>query len=572
MEIKDFGKKIGGAKKDLWRSNGGLTMEDLIDMTSEERKAYVKKDEIWPRPDYTEMIHNGTHRVAAYFQQHLRAAVIPKPAYGTEEDYITAVTEIKKLAETVTQASDIEPFFKSKFVPAFVERYGYSCTLKDFCKGAINNKTFKAAQLTLYKAEKDTYTKHFAMTPEEVADYEAHNMYKLYCYDGKDVVLRKEFNDKLCLAAKRGFCTTFYYTGVSEDIAVNDTYLIIEERKVIAHNLTYDEGMKKVTAMIAAKKTELLDTGASNTGKKNSNRKKKWQSVVVRGISRTGKDYIQELHGTGNEPITEDSDGQFSFTLNGQISFSTESEVHATGEDYIDTFGFYGGEFGNWMSTNDRIASLDYGFNAFKDLADVLGISDKSISFNGGLAIAFGARGQGNASAHYEPMRRVINLTKMSGAGALAHEWGHALDHAAGIFYKVASKSGLASESADACYLISRETKLPDTYKKIDEIISDHNSQYYKDSAEFGNLFTKMGQGYWASSCEMFARAFDCYVTDKLRERGLRSDYLTCKADCFKIEHEGRMIYAYPVGEERKELNKLFDELINNFKKDGMLN
>lgn len=44
------------------------------------------------------------------------------------------------------------------------------------------------------------------------------------------------------------------------------------------------------------------------------------------------------------------------------------------------------------------------------------------------LAIAFGARGSGRALAHFEPSRNVINLTKMKGAGSLAHEWGHAFD------------------------------------------------------------------------------------------------------------------------------------------------
>ena len=32
--------------------------------------------------------------------------------------------------------------------------------------------------------------------------------------------------------------------------------------------------------------------------------------------------------------------------------------------------------------------------------------------------------------AHYEPARNVINLTRLKGAGSLAHEWGHALDYA----------------------------------------------------------------------------------------------------------------------------------------------
>lgn len=48
------------------------------------------------------------------------------------------------------------------------------------------------------------------------------------------------------------------------------------------------------------------------------------------------------------------------------------------------------------------------------------------------LAIAFGARGRGRANAHFELARNVINLTKMSGAGSLAHEWGHAFDFKVG--------------------------------------------------------------------------------------------------------------------------------------------
>lgn len=100
------------------------------------------------------------------------------------------------------------------------------------------------------------------------------------------------------------------------------------------------------------------------------------------------------------------------------------------GQAYIDTFGFKGGEYGNWMTQKDRQASLDYGYDALMDLSDALGVPPTDISFGGNLNIAFGARGQGlsGASAHYEPTRHVINLTKMNGAGSLAHEWFHALD------------------------------------------------------------------------------------------------------------------------------------------------
>lgn len=50
-EITDFGEKIGGARKDLWRSRG-LKIEDLTDLNLKEYVEHVTKDNIWPAPDY----------------------------------------------------------------------------------------------------------------------------------------------------------------------------------------------------------------------------------------------------------------------------------------------------------------------------------------------------------------------------------------------------------------------------------------------------------------------------------------------------------------------------------------
>lgn len=99
--------------------------------------------------------------------------------------------------------------------------------------------------------------------------------------------------------------------------------------------------------------------------------------------------------------------------------------------DFTSTFGFRGVEFGNWNNQADRQQLLNDAFDGLLDLADVMGIPARAISLNGELALAFGARGSGlsGARAHYEPAKAVINLTKMNGAGSLAHEWFHALDH-----------------------------------------------------------------------------------------------------------------------------------------------
>lgn len=91
---------------------------------------------------------------------------------------------------------------------------------------------------------------------------------------------------------------------------------------------------------------------------------------------------------------------------------------------------------GNWVLKDPESAEFHVrnAARAFADLADITGIPDDKVSLNGRLAMAFGARGTGNAGgstamAHYEHEERVINLTKFKGGGCLGHEWFHAFDN-----------------------------------------------------------------------------------------------------------------------------------------------
>lgn len=104
---------------------------------------------------------------------------------------------------------------------------------------------------------------------------------------------------------------------------------------------------------------------------------------------------------------------------------------NATEKMFTDTFGFRGVQFGNWQNQTERQALMNAAYEGMMDLADVLGVDPKILSLNGELGLAFGARGKGlsGARAHYEMAYTVINLTKLKGAGSLAHEWMHALDH-----------------------------------------------------------------------------------------------------------------------------------------------
>ncbi|WP_432263046.1 LPD1 domain-containing protein [Cupriavidus sp. TMH.W2] len=99
---------------------------------------------------------------------------------------------------------------------------------------------------------------------------------------------------------------------------------------------------------------------------------------------------------------------------------------------FLARFGFRGIEYGNWLPQAERQIVLDHATDAFCDLARVLGLPEQAMGLGGSLGIGFGSRGNGGkraAQAHYEPLANAINLTRLNGAGSLAHEWFHALDY-----------------------------------------------------------------------------------------------------------------------------------------------
>lgn len=184
----------------------------------------------------------------------------------------------------------------------------------------------------------------------------------------------------------------------------------------------------------------------------------------------------------------------------------------ATPEMFMKAFGFRGVQFGNWTNARDRQEALNQAYDAFMDLAEVLGKSPKTMSLNGELGLAFGARGSGSALAHYEPGEVVINLTKTKGAGSLAHEWWHALDN------YLSRRVGVASGFATAL----RGEKLREELKDaIGDLLRAIDTE-----ADYGQRSRAMG-AYWGSTIEITARLFAEYVNKKIRDKGEKNAFLS---------------------------------------------
>ena len=607
IQHEDFGEKIGGAKKDLWKDRG-LYVDDLSGMNEREADKFVKKDNIWKKPDYQAMLDDGVPLGVVYFIKKARDSLGASPGYkysdstpelrrARQEEYIETVRQLQSVIEDVRTVDDAMQAYDR-----FLVQNGYLEQVQGWASGTHYTVTKKGQ-------DNPAITNKLAQTLSvRSASY----------FD-------RYFTQK---AIKEQF-------GVSKDQKVPKGYAIHfnDGAHTYSQNGDWKPGTYYVTKGYSILQTNFETREAAL----------KWVQDFARQRSKGGKvrftpPQLEHVRRTGPD-------------------YRGGQEI--TGQHYLDTFGFRGGEFGNWMNQNDRQASLNIGFEALKDLAAALQISDKDIAYQGTLAIAFGARGSGNAAAHYEPLRKVINLTKMHGAGSLAHEWWHGFDDYLGsqmgakgflseqprrypLFQKLIDTMKYKSETPEQAaartkaqtertrknaaswldlamlgslkrygneaqmetYAVLREAFLSGETGSVERVsafkksvtgrvipksererlevfermlhglqepetpqIGRTETDYYRNSARMGKECEKDG-GYWDSNVEMTARAFACYIKDKLP---YRSDYLAGHADCavtFVAGKDGAMevLKAYPEGEERRAINAVFDEIVADLK------
>ena len=369
-KIEDFGEKIGGARKDLWGKRG-LMGSDLDAMNERERAKNVKKDNIWKRPDYRALAESGVDKGILFAVNEIRKS-LPQNFYAKRSSTDAEVLEQQK--DFISVINEIKTMAENIKTPQDLENMGL--------KWLVDNKYYVVDNGNLRKTAKYYNSSVLAGSNYlSTIRYLERNFSKL-----NDLAERQDF-----LAEKREIPKGYDIIGGKENpFKKNVNGEMVEDPSY---------GIAKGHVILKtgfATKQEAVDYLKSAILKKRQ--KTRFVPQQLLEVHRIGPDYRENKN--------------------------------VNGQNYLDTFGFKGGEFGNWLNGKDRQVSLNYGYDALKDLAYALQIQDTDISLKNNLSIAFGARGEGlsGAAAHYEKDRRVINLTKMMGAGSLAHEWFHALD------------------------------------------------------------------------------------------------------------------------------------------------
>ena len=235
-----------------------------------------------------------------------------------------------------------------------------------------------------------------------------------------------------------------------------------------------------------------------------------------------------------------------------------------TAEDFRNTFGFRGVEFGNWANQQERQRALNQAYDAFMDLSEATGISPRGLSLGGELGMAFGARGGGGAAAHYEPGKVVINLTKTQGAGTLAHEWWHAIDN----YFSRRRGQALGYNTERKGYNLpvrggkvdrEHEAERKEITNAFTALMKAINGSSY---GERSNAYASLKSSYWKEPTELGARAFAVWVERKLSEKDIVNNFLANNNTIgWESPELTQKYYPYPLESDFESLDTAFDGL-----------
>lgn len=244
----------------------------------------------------------------------------------------------------------------------------------------------------------------------------------------------------------------------------------------------------------------------------------------------------------------------------------------------IEKFGARGVQWGNSVTDDERMHHASKLVESLADLADMTGLKPEDLSLGGKLGWAVGARGHGTASAHYEPGTQVINLTRKSGVGALAHEWAHAFDHSHSNYNIISdgekrmgdyeSGNWYPQKFSGSSRTPEDQTKKPlwQAYEAVRQAWAKSGFNKRLSAAVSHHIMEgRMSKGkrdYWLSNHEKFARTFERFIQHKLRENGRDNTYLSGLAS---IEGEHAL---WPNDEEIKVMAPAFEKLLSHYRKE----
>lgn len=185
----------------------------------------------------------------------------------------------------------------------------------------------------------------------------------------------------------------------------------------------------------------------------------------------------------------------------------------------------------------------------------------------------------------YEIVEKYINTNisqddydKVYGIFRENNEYPKIVDDIAKLYYDINTQE-MSNEIKEE--LTKRQKNLYSAKLKVEAKSGRTMSNFYYNSG-LVDYYQNALKTSFSSKHELFARAFSCYVNDKLAQNNEKNDYLN--GHCFEYEYKKTKhgkeikIVGYPENKERNQINKEFDlffdklKEINLFKSSELLN
>lgn len=229
-----------------------------------------------------------------------------------------------------------------------------------------------------------------------------------------------------------------------------------------------------------------------------------------------------------------------------------------------------------------------------QNMAHVLGLGRDGISLSGRLGLSL-ANNAAYLGAFFPAENRIV-LPRRS--NSFAHEWGHALDYHLIHMLEAEPEAGLSGvtrnkglpkgreqavrdafvalvntmyfdQTAQALQLMKLERQLAGAKSptrrsalqgQIDRIQLG-NSKSRSDSSQYHQRAKALGQSYWVKPTEMFARAFEAYVSHRVELMGMTTEFIGKGDAAYLDEADQRLAMTFPKGKERDAIFAAFDRL-----------
>ena len=529
-KIEDFGEKIGGARKDLYAAYC-----DLMKTATEKEIEKVPLSKSFPAPNYKKLLENGIERWKVDAVRALRDTIRMKPKKYSW-----------KIAEWVEETAN----------------------LRDMSINILENQwTAEDFSEELEKMKKHESEYSFTMSnsrgiAEKIED--------------KILVYQVMGHEKDCSAL--AFTESYRYRTDDGDYSIELIEMHGADRyRILVYGATKTDAIERY-------KNRDRHEEKTPRNKKNPFKVYSWRGGNYYFIGcKVGKEYVEiqspfekteEAYAYMNAHQEELEEKLEKYR---DIPYERESENtprtgkskrsgNVTPEQFQETFGFRGVEFGEWVENKNRQEDLNKAYDALMDMAEVLNLPPRALSLNGSLGLAFGARGRGGKNAplaHYEPVKVVINLTKKNGSGSLGHEWFHSVDNYFGRKEKNLAES-MITHNVNQVSSQNVSSEVMEGFKMIETVI---NQSELMERCK--NLDKRRSKEYWTLPEEMAARSFEVYLKSKLEEKGIRNDYLVnyrneeswekATENGYKMEKT----YPYPTAAEMEDIKAAYEYLFD---------